>query len=82
LGALKHPQRNLNATLRTSDLTIIPAPCGLARLLAEPRHSLGTLMTVLFLSLGAPFWYNVLRQLSNLRPPWRRKIEPKSLTGH
>jgi len=37
---------------------------------------------VLFLSLGAPFWYNVLRQLSNLRPAVAQKIEPKSLTGH
>jgi len=83
LGALKQSAADLNATLRTSDLTIIPSPMRPWRdYWAEPRHSLGTLMTVLFLSLGAPFWYNVLRQLSNLRPAVAQKIEPKALTGH
>jgi drug/metabolite transporter (DMT)-like permease len=27
-------------------------------------------------------WYNMLRQLSNLRPAVAQKIEPKSVTGH
>lgn len=29
---------------------------------------LGTLVTGVFLSLGAPFWFNLLKNLSNLRP--------------
>lgn len=35
----------------------------------------GRLMTVLFLSLGAPFWYNMLRKMSDLRPIVARKVE-------
>lgn len=31
-------------------------------------HLLGVLATAALLSLGAPFWYNVLKRLSNLRP--------------
>jgi len=42
-------------------------------------HILGMLMTVVFLSLGAPFWYNMLRQLSNLRPAIAQKIDQASL---
>lgn len=38
-------------------------------------HLLGTLATVLLLSLGAPFWFNTLQQLSNLKPAVAQKIE-------
>lgn len=38
------------------------------------RHLLGTLVSVLFLSLGAPFWFNALRQLSNLKPAIAGKV--------
>jgi len=31
------------------------------------RNFLGILLTAAFLSLGAPFWYNALKNLSNLR---------------
>ena len=31
------------------------------------RNLLGILITVAFLSLGAPFWFNALKGLSNLR---------------
>ncbi len=43
-------------------------------------HFWGTLMTAAFLSLGAPFWYNVLKQLSSLRPAIAQKVEPKPAT--
>lgn len=36
---------------------------------------LGMLMSVIFLSLGAPFWYNVLQQLGNLRPILAGKVD-------
>jgi hypothetical protein len=36
---------------------------------------LGMLITTLFLSLGAPFWYNVLQQLGNLRPLLAGKVD-------
>jgi hypothetical protein len=42
---------------------------------AFPRHLLGTMAMVCLLSLGAPFWFNALRQLSNLRPGISKKIE-------
>lgn len=38
-------------------------------------HLVGTLATVLLLSLGAPFWFNTLRGLSNLKPVVAQKIE-------
>jgi hypothetical protein len=38
------------------------------------RHLLGTLVSVLFLSLGAPFWFNALRQMSNLKPAISGKV--------
>lgn len=45
------------------------------------RVFLGTLMTALFLSLGAPFWFNALRQLVNLRPIVAGKVEAKAAAG-
>jgi hypothetical protein len=39
------------------------------------RQVLGILMTALFLSLGAPFWFNTLRKLADLRPIVARRVE-------
>jgi hypothetical protein len=36
---------------------------------------IGVLMTCLFLSMGAPFWFNTLSQLANLRPALATKVE-------
>jgi hypothetical protein len=41
-------------------------------------HILGTLAMVVLLSLGAPFWFNVLRQLSNLKPAIADKIDKET----
>jgi hypothetical protein len=38
-------------------------------------HLLGMFVTALFLSLGAPFWFNALRNISNLRPILAGKVE-------
>lgn len=38
----------------------------------------GLAVTAVFLGLGAPFWYNALRQLSGLRPSIARLVDPKS----
>lgn len=40
-------------------------------------HWLGILISAFFLSLGAPFWFNTLRQLSNLRPILAGKVDAK-----
>lgn len=42
------------------------------------EHILGFVITALFLSLGAPFWFNVLRNLSNLRPAIAAKVEGRA----
>jgi hypothetical protein len=42
------------------------------------RHLLGTLASVFLLSLGAPFWFNALKQMSNLKPAITSKIEKES----
>jgi hypothetical protein len=44
----------------------------------RPRKILGMLLTGILLSLGAPFWFNALRQLATLRPVVAQKISPKS----
>lgn len=48
-------------------LEIVPPWAALKKSL-EWRRLLGLLITAGLLSLGAPFWFNVLRNLSNLRP--------------
>ena len=42
------------------------------------RHLLGTLAMVILLSLGAPFWYNALSQLANLKPGISTKVDKES----
>jgi hypothetical protein len=74
----------LRANLEQSDLKIIPAEIGGVGVFSGSaswfaayrvrRHFLGTLVSVLFLSLGAPFWFNTLRQLSNLKPAISGKV--------
>ena len=79
LNDLRLSARDINTSLRQSDLTIIPSPTlPFGDYIDKPGHFLGTVITVFFLSLGAPFWYNTLRQLANLRPAVAEKIEPKS----
>ncbi len=41
-------------------------------------HFLGTSAMVVLLSLGAPFWFNALKQLSNLKPSVTQKIEKEA----
>jgi hypothetical protein len=41
------------------------------------QHALGLLISAFFLALGAPFWFNSLRQLSNLRPIIAGKVDAK-----
>jgi hypothetical protein len=76
--------RGLRSDLEKTDLKIIPAVIG-GRPVFESRanwwaaygvkrHLLGTLISIVFLSLGAPFWFNTLRQLSNLKPTISSKV--------
>jgi len=75
LNDLQKASVDLATTLKETNLAIIPNPLpSWCEYWNKPLHFLGTVMTVLFLSLGAPFWYNALRQLANLRPAVAEKI--------
>jgi hypothetical protein len=47
-----------------------------------PPHLLGVLFTVGLLSLGAPFWFNVLKSLSNLRSRVAENISSEQERGN
>jgi hypothetical protein len=74
----------LRTDLKKSDLKILPTEIDDKAVFGScanwwaayhvRRHLLGTLVSVLFLSLGAPFWFNTLRQLSNLKPAIAAKV--------
>jgi hypothetical protein len=43
----------------------------------EWRHWLGMIVAAFFLGLGAPFWFNTLRNLANLRPILASRVQPE-----
>jgi hypothetical protein len=65
--------KRLQDHLGETKLEIIPQlwPWGFK----DGRNVLGVVMTAFFLSLGAPFWYNSLRRLSDLRPIVARRVD-------
>ena len=79
LNELHGSVRRIRDSLQASDLTLFhnPVTAWSQTYWEDGMTIVGTLMTVVFLSLGAPFWYNTLRQLSNLRPVLAEKIDPK-----
>jgi hypothetical protein len=72
LGELRGDFKDIRAQLDSTELNIIS---GTPSLPDSAESLLGRLMSVFFLSLGAPFWYNALRKLSDLRPIVARKVE-------
>jgi hypothetical protein len=70
LENLAQQAREIKSSLDATRLNLIPSPY------PKPwystyegrRHLLGVLFTIALLSLGAPFWYNVLKSLSSLKP--------------
>ena len=80
MGNAYDEMRGLRADLEKTNLNIIPATVLNSRAdwwnaYREPHHLLGVLVSVLLLSLGAPFWFNALRQLSNLKPAIAEKVD-------
>lgn len=67
--------------LQATQLEIIPSPIPPFWDFKSPRNFLGVAMTAFFLSLGAPFWYNALRKLSDLRPIVARRVEGEPPKG-
>lgn len=71
----------VKASIDQTGLQIFPQPIPhwKAYLGDSGLHFLGVVMTGLFLSLGAPFWFNALSQLAKLRPVLAGKVEaPKT----
>ena len=68
----------LKDQIKGLDLGLVPPLPSLERYKQDygsKRHLAGTFMSSLLLSLGAPFWFNALRQLANLRPILAGKVE-------
>ncbi|HEV8382392.1 MAG TPA: hypothetical protein VGQ29_12440 [Gemmatimonadales bacterium] len=68
----------IDSQLNTLTLQVIPEPFPSVATYLHLEHLIGILMTVGFLSLGAPFWSNVLNALANLRPVIARKVDKES----
>ncbi|HEX9945135.1 MAG TPA: hypothetical protein VGG03_24255 [Thermoanaerobaculia bacterium] len=66
---------DLQDQLAQTSLTLIPDGFWMFPNYWDGRHLAGMFMTGVLLSLGAPFWYNALRRLSDLRPIVARKVE-------
>jgi hypothetical protein len=80
IGALVARADDIDKQLQKAGVDLIPSPYPgdpnqwwPSRVVRElfqfnsKRNFLGILLTAAFLSLGAPFWYNALKNLSNLR---------------
>jgi hypothetical protein len=79
IAELNATAHQIHERLDESDVLLTPA---------EPykgywkfRHVIGMIATMLLLSLGAPFWFNLLRQLANLRPLIANKVEKSEAGG-
>jgi hypothetical protein len=66
-SALEGRLADVNNLLLDGGFRLIPSPYRLWPLCNGMRNLLGILITTAFLSLGAPFWFNSLKGLSNLR---------------
>jgi hypothetical protein len=84
MGNAYDEMRGLRGDLEKTNLNIMPteiggqavfdSPSHWWKAYGVPRHLFGVLVSVLLLSLGAPFWFNALRQLSNLKPAIAAKV--------
>jgi len=57
---------SIRSDFKQARFQLIPKPY--PGLQYQPRELLGIVLSSILLSLGAPFWYNLLKTLSNLRP--------------
>lgn len=65
---LKNHARSITQELEKSKFQLIPEQYPGFFCFDDFKNFLGILITAGFLSLGAPFWFNALKTLSNLRP--------------
>jgi hypothetical protein len=87
LTELRGQATDLTQQLGATGLEIFSIPDHWLMAYRDWRHLGGAVMAALLLSLGAPFWFNALKNLSNLRPTVARNVEKteaeeqKRLTG-
>lgn len=89
IGELRASSQSIDSTLQANSLTLVPAPIpswrsyfGTAEHPPWPNiHFLGALLSAVFLSLGAPFWFKALRQMANLRPLVAGKVQREAEAG-
>jgi hypothetical protein len=67
LGSLGNELATMNATLSQMSLQILGKGDVFGKDFWEFSKILGILITIVLLSLGAPFWFNVLKNLERLK---------------
>lgn len=97
LGSSVQTMQNVAADYQKTGLQLLPEPYPLNRTWPEPHwfylfdrtwswplhRMLGILISAALLSLGAPFWFNTLKSLTNLRPILASEVDknPKQTTA-
>ena len=77
IAVLRDHADTINKDLQKAGFQIIPSPWpGIG--FTSKRDFLGVLLAAAFLSLGAPFWYNALKNLSNLKTVVASKEQQES----
>jgi hypothetical protein len=74
----------INEQLSSTGIELVPQPYpGLfsPSWFGPRRHLLGMLASAALLSLGAPFWFNLLKSLTNLRPALAQQVEKNPRAG-
>jgi hypothetical protein len=83
-SALHSAAAQLNTALNNKFIfQLVPNPYPAVETYWTPNlmHFWGTLASAALLSLGAPFWFNMLKDLSNLRPVLAKKQEEEADDG-
>lgn len=80
IGELEKSTSEIQDDLKKTKLTIISLLLPNWRSMDWKRLE-GMLISALLLSLGAPFWFNTLRSIANLRPQVAEKVEQSDKAG-
>ncbi len=74
LKILRNVSMDITSQMKESELELFDYSFNFTNYL-NWRHAIGTVCAMLLLSLGAPFWFNALKTMSNLRPILARKVD-------
>jgi len=78
IGILREHADKIDKDLTKAGVQLIPSPYPGVLNFDSKRNFLGILLAAAALSLGAPFWYNALKNLSNLRTVVANKEQQES----